>query len=72
MVRTHKNKSGYLINNDTGRFVHREVAKRKVGGPIYPGYEVHHKNGDKTDNRTSNIAVITKPFHKFITKKNSR
>jgi hypothetical protein len=69
MVRTHKNKSGYLINDSTGQFVHREVAERKVGGPIYPGYEVHHKNGDKTDNRTCNVAVVRDSFHKFIHKK---
>ncbi len=72
MVRTHKNKSGYLINNDTGRLVHREVAERKVGGSIYSGYEVHHKNGDKTDNRKSNLAVLRDSCHKYITKKNRK
>jgi hypothetical protein len=69
MVRTHKNKSGYKINDATGRFVHIEQAEKKVGGRIYAGYEVHHKNENNTDNRIDNLAVVSKPLHRAIHKK---
>ena len=39
---------------------------KKVGGKIFKGHEVHHKNGNKLDNRPSNLQVLTKAAHKKI------
>lgn len=66
MAKTYLNKSGYRKYANTGKFVHIANAEKKVGGKIYKGYEVHHKDGDKTNNSTSNLAVIKKRFHRFI------
>lgn len=57
-----KNKSGYKVFREGNRTVsvHKRVAEKKVGGPICAGYEVHHKDGNKTNNRPSNLAVLKK------------
>ncbi len=63
-----KNKSGYQVFREGGKMlsVHKRVAEKKVGGGIYEGYEVHHKDGNKDNNRPSNLAVIKKSFHRKI------
>ena len=64
-----KNKSGYKVFKDgDGKWqsVHKRVAEKKVGGKIFKGHEVHHKNGNKLDNRPSNLQVLTKAAHKKI------
>ncbi len=37
-----------------------------MGSKILPGYEVHHINGVKTDNRPSNLIVLSKAKHRAI------
>ena len=63
-----KNRSGYQVFSQGGstHSVHKRVAEKKVGGRIYSGYEVHHKDGNKNNNRSSNIAVLKKSFHRKI------
>ncbi len=63
-----RNKSGYKVFKERGKIqsVHKRVAEKKVGGKIYPGYEVHHKDGNKNNNRSSNLAVLKKSVHKQI------
>lgn len=57
-------KDGYLnytINNKKVR-VNRLVWKTFVG-PIPEGYDIHHKNHIKTDNRLENLELIKKYEH---------
>ena len=64
-----KNKSGYNTFKYTDRnwqSFHKPVAEKKVGVNIFKGHEVHHKNGNKLDNRPSNLQVLTKAAHKKI------
>ncbi len=57
--------NGYRqYNTGSGwNFTHRTVAAKKVGGSIFPGYQVHHINGVKTNNRPSNLTVVSPAQH---------
>lgn len=63
--------NGYKqYNSGSGwKFVHRRVAEKKIGHAIPKGYEVHHKNRNKQDNRPSNLSVLPKWLHRAIHKK---
>ena len=69
-------KNGYSQYYDRGsgswKYTHRRVAEKKLGGRIWSGYEVHHKNGKKNDNRPMNLTVISKSKHKSIHGRSSR
>ena len=69
-LETRVNSSGYQQFKDprTGRWelTHRRVAEKLVGGSILPGREVHHIDGDKTNNRPSNLTIVSKAKHRLI------
>jgi hypothetical protein len=44
-------------------YEHRVVAETKVGRHLRRGEQVHHKNGNKADNRPENIEVLESYAH---------
>jgi len=68
--RTRTSSSGYRqYNSGHGwNYTHRTVAANKVGGTIYSGMQVHHINGIKTDNRPSNLTILSPSAHASIHK----
>ncbi len=48
-----------------GRYVaeHRLIVERRIGRVLDPGEVVHHKNGDRLDNRPSNLVLMDAGHH---------
>lgn len=67
-----KNSSGYIVRdiNLVGQkrqriYQHRAIYELHYG-PIPDGYELHHKNEVKDDNRLENIMCVTREQHKWL------
>ena len=45
-----------------GTLLHREIWQM-TNGPIPEGHEIHHVNGNKTDNRKENLVMLNKHSH---------
>lgn len=55
----HINDSGYRVIsvNGTPRLEHRVVMERMIGRSLTPDETVHHRNGDRCDNRPENLEL---------------
>lgn len=63
--------SGYLARRVNGKdvLVHRHVWEEAFG-PIPTGWEIHHKNRIKTDNRLENLQLVAHREHPTLHRKN--
>ena len=66
MAKTYVGKKGYKKYSNSGKSVHRHVASRKLGGKIWKGYVVHHRDGNKLNNRRSNLQVMKRSSHSSL------
>lgn len=62
MKKIYKTKTGYLIFGDVKKYVHR-VIWEEYFGKIPSGLIVHHKNGNKEDNRIENLEIMSRAEH---------
>jgi len=63
MFKFYKDKKGYPRDKKDGQLIHRKVARKKVGGFLFPGTVVHHKDGNKSNFRKSNLQVMSRSRH---------
>ena len=66
--------NGYVMLrwNDGGRYVYQLEHRRvweDANGPIPDGYEIHHVNGDKLDNRLANLRCMRIRDHRSMHKR---
>jgi len=63
MAKTYVDEKGYKRYVNSNKLVHRHVAKKKLGNTIFDGYVVHHKDGNKLNNKRSNLQVMKRSSH---------
>jgi len=59
------NLNGYVTVqvNSKAQYEHRVVMERHIGRPLQRLEHVHHKNGNRTDNRIENLELLTATDH---------
>jgi hypothetical protein len=72
MGNTYTDRKGYKRYRDTGILEHRVIEAKKLGGPIGRGRVVHHMDGDRSNNRGSNLRAKSRSDHSSFHAKKRR
>ena len=62
----HKDSFGYIVvytGKESYGLEHQMVMEKVLGRKLYPWERVHHKNGDRADNRKENLELVIAGYH---------
>jgi hypothetical protein len=65
----HLNEDGYEIFDDSKKIYHRWWYEKRSKTIIPKGYEIHHRDGVRTNNNIKNLQLVTKEEHDKIHKR---
>lgn len=66
MAKMYKDSKGYWRFADSGKPVHRWAAEKKIGRVLREHEAVHHRDENKSNFKSGNLAVVSKSFHAKI------
>jgi len=56
----------FVIQEDASLLGEHRIVWEKAHGPIPDGFQIHHKNHDRTDNRLKNLECVDPQTHKRL------
>jgi hypothetical protein len=56
----------HALANERGTVLEHRMVLHDAGIAIRPGYDVHHRNGDKTDNGLDNLELLPRAEHQAL------
>jgi hypothetical protein len=71
-TREHNGYDQFRTKKGKWQYSHRRAAEKKLGGKIWDGLVVHHRDGNKKNNRSSNLSVMSRKKHSSLHAKKKR
>jgi hypothetical protein len=57
---------GYLRISSNDKYLHRKIMEDFIGRPLLASENIHHINGDNSDNRLENMVILTNSAHRKL------
>jgi hypothetical protein len=57
---------GYIRITGSDKYLHRQIMEQILGRRLLPNENVHHLNGDNTDNRPDNLTILSNSEHRKL------